>query len=110
MSMPVQCSTVMTSQSISEASQFPNNDDDPFSVDSSRFSGLSSAANSHLTSSTSGEPSILSDNALGPHWRRRSVTAKYAVGQTNGIRLREQELNAVSSGTVSVMMEESVVR
>ena len=110
MSMPVRCPTMMNSQPMSEASQFPNNDDDPFSVDSSHFSGFSFAANSHLTSSTSGKSSILNGNALGPHWRRRSVAAKYAVGQTNGIRLGEQEMDAVSSGTVSVMMEESVVR
>lgn len=108
MSMPERCPTVTTSQSMSEASQFPN--DDPFSVDSSHFSGFSSAANSHLTSSTSGKSSILNGNALGPHWRRRNVAAKYAVEQTNGVRLGKQELDAVSSGTGSAMMEESVVR
>ncbi|PAV76024.1 hypothetical protein WR25_02841 [Diploscapter pachys] len=106
MSMPERCPTVTTSQSMSEASQFPN--DDPFSVDSSHFSGFSSAVNSHLASSTSGKSSILNGNALGPHWRRRNVAAKYAVEQTNGVRLGEQELDAVSSGTGSAMMEESV--
>ncbi|PAV86387.1 hypothetical protein WR25_15382 [Diploscapter pachys] len=105
-SMPVRCPAVTTIQSMSGASQFPN--DDPFSVDSSHFPGFSSTANSHLTSSTSGKSSILNGNALGPHWRRRNVAAKYAVEQTNGVRLGEQELDAVSSGIGSAMMKESV--